>query len=263
MYPLMTVISPAKTLDFDTPAPHSVSTTCRFESEAAALVDRLRTLTVGDLQALMSISEKLAEVNAQRFSEWRLPMPEKDSKQAIFAFKGDVYAGLEADTLSRPQVEKAQSTMRILSGLYGLLRPLDRILPYRLEMGTRLSVGDAKNLYQWWGDKLTRTLDQDIHDTGAQALVNLASIEYFKAIDPDQLSVPVITPEFRDWKNGRYKMISFFAKKARGMMVRYILDRDLRRVEDLKEFDRAGYRFDAEGSTETRWVFLRDEPPTD
>lgn len=259
MHPLMTVISPAKTLDFVTPAPTSASTQCRFESQSADLVDQLRTHTAGDLQALMSLSEKLAQLNVERFSQWRLPMPEGRSKQALFAFKGDVYTGLQAETLSKSQVKKAQQVVRILSGLYGVLRPLDRILPYRLEMGARLQTERGSNLYQWWGDELTQTLNQDLRDNGAKVLINLASHEYFKAIQPRHLSVPVVVPEFRDWKNGQYKMISFFAKKARGMMVRYILDNDLRKVEDLKSFDIAGYRYDAERSTENRWQFLRDE----
>lgn len=261
MHPLMTVISPAKTLDFETPAPTSTSTRCRFESEAADLVDIMRTYTTADLQSMMSLSEKLARLNVERFSQWRLPMPQADSKQAIFAFKGDVYSGLDAESLSQPQFEKAQQTVRILSGLYGLLRPLDRILPYRLEMGARLKTDRGGNLYDWWGEELTRTLDKDLRDNESEALINLASNEYFKAINPKKLSVPVVVPEFRDWKNGRYKMISFYAKKARGMMVRYILDNDLRHVEDLKAFDVAGYRFDPEQSTDTRWQFLRDEQP--
>ncbi len=257
--PVMTVISPAKTLDFETPSITRVSSQCRFEEDAADLIDLLRQYSVADLQAMMSISQKLAELNAERYSRWQLPMSNRESKQALLAFKGDVYTGLDAETLSKPSLKKAQSQVRILSGLYGLLRPMDRILPYRLEMGTRLPSERGGNLYQWWGDRITAQLEADMRENGAKVLVNLASNEYFKAVDPRQLSVPVITPEFRDWKNGRYKMISFFAKKARGLMVRFMLENKIRRVEDLKTFNLAGYRFDPAGSTELRWQFIRDE----
>ena len=256
---VMSIISPAKTLDFETTATTSISTDCRFLEEAADLVDVLRPYSRADLQALMSLSPKLAELNVERFSRWRLPMPESESKQALLAFKGDVYTGLEAETLDRAGLENAQRHLRILSGLYGLLRPLDRILPYRLEMGTRLPTERGKNLYQWWGDRLTERLNTDLHENGARTLVNLASNEYFKAVNPKKLAVPVVVPEFRDWKNGRYKMISFFAKKARGRMVRFMLDNDIRSVDDLKAFDLDGYRFDPATSTETRWQFIRDE----
>jgi len=257
--PLMAVISPAKTLDFETPAMTDKSTEFRFADEAAELVDVLRTYSVNDLRELMSLSDKLASLNAERFSQWQLPFDPLRSKQALLAFQGDVYTGLDAATLSEAAFDRVQDRLRILSGLYGLLRPLDRILPYRLEMGTRLPTERGSNLYQWWGSQLTETLNADIRANETQALVNLASNEYFKAIQPKQLSVPVIVPEFRDWKNGQYKMISFYAKKARGLMVRYMLENDVRRVEDLKGFDLDGYCFDASRSTETRWQFLRDE----
>jgi len=256
---VMTVISPAKTLDFETPVAVGTSTEGRFNQEAAKLVDILRTCTVADLKGMMSLSDALASLNVERFSQWQLPMATERSKQALLAFKGDVYTGLDATTLTAGQLRQAQEQVRILSGLYGLLRPMDRILPYRLEMGTRLSNPRGSNLYDWWSDSLTRTLDDDLRKAGAKTLVNLASTEYFKAVKPKQLSVPVVVPEFRDLKNGQYKMISFFAKKARGMMVRFILENDLQSVDDLKAFDSAGYRFDAERSTANRWQFLRDE----
>ena len=257
--PLMAVISPAKTLDFDSPAITDQSTEFRFADEAAELVDVLRTYSVNDLRELMSLSEKLASLNVERFSQWQWPFDPQRSKQALLAFQGDVYTGLDVQTLSKNAFARVQDRLRILSGLYGLLRPLDRILPYRLEMGTRLPTDRGTNLYQWWGNQLTDTLAADIRANETQALVNLASNEYFKAIQPKQLPVPVIVPEFRDWKNGQYKMISFFAKKARGLMVRYMLENDIRRVEDLKGFDLDGYSFDASRSTETRWQFLRDQ----
>lgn len=256
---MMSVISPAKTLDFETPSITSRYSDCRFLNDAADLVDVLRQYSVTDLQALMSLSPKLAELNVERFSQWRLPLPEEQSKQALLAFKGDVYTGLDALSLSEAGLDKAQDQLRILSGLYGLLQPLDRILPYRLEMGTRLPTERGKNLYHWWGDRLTEQLNADLREKGARTLVNLASNEYFKAVNPKKLSVPVVVPEFRDWKNGRYKMISFFAKKARGRMVRFMIDNDIRDLEDLKAFDRDGYRFDPANSTETCWQFIRDE----
>nr|WP_028669806.1 peroxide stress protein YaaA [Saccharospirillum impatiens] len=258
---MMSVISPAKKLDFETPAPVNTVTEGRFNQDAAELVDVLRTCTVGDLQGLMSLSESLASLNVDRFSRWQLPMDPAQSKQAMYAFVGDVYQGLEATTLTPLQVERAQAQLRILSGLYGLLRPLDRILPYRLEMGTRLSNARGRTLYDWWGDSLTSALANDVRKSGAKTLVNLASNEYFKAVRPKQLPVPVVTPEFRDLKNGQYKIISFYAKKARGLMVRYMLEHDVDSVEDLKAFNWAGYRFDAERSTTDRWQFLRDEVP--
>lgn len=257
--PLMAVISPAKTLDFETPVTTERSTEFRFADEAADLVEVLRRYSVHDLRELMSLSEKLASLNVERFSQWQWPFDAQRSKQAVLAFKGDVYSGLDADTLTDSAMENIQQRLRILSGLYGLLRPLDRILPYRLEMGTRLPTERGRNLYQWWGTRLTDTLEADIRTNETQALVNLASNEYFRAIQPQRLSVPVIVPEFRDWKNGQYKMISFFAKKARGSMVRYMLDNDISRVDDLKGFDLDGYRFDASRSTDNRWQFLRDQ----
>lgn len=257
--PLMAVISPAKTLDFETPAITKQSTDFRFADEAAELVDVLRSYSVNDLRELMSLSDKLASLNVERFSQWQWPFDLHRSKQALLAFKGDVYTGLDVPTLSEGALSMVQDRLRILSGLYGLLRPFDRILPYRLEMGTRLPTQRGSNLYQWWGHQLSDTLDADIRANNTSALVNLASNEYFKAIQPKRLSVPIIVPEFRDWKNGQYKMISFFAKKARGLMVRYMLEHDIRRVEDLQSFDWDGYRFDARRSTATHWQFLRDQ----
>ncbi|MHA7878179.1 MAG: peroxide stress protein YaaA [Saccharospirillum sp.] len=259
MSALMTVISPAKTLDFDSPSTTETATEIRFPQESSRLVDLLRACSAADLRGLMSISSQLAELNVQRFSQWQWPMPEGQAKQAVLAFQGDVYTGLDAASLTEAQLARAQEQLRILSGLYGLLRPLDRILPYRLEMGTALASDRGRNLYQWWGDQITERLKQDMADTGANVLINLASNEYFKAIRPAALEAPVVTPEFRDYKNGQYKIISFFAKKARGMMVRYILEQSVDRVEGLKEFTLGGYRFDPERSDERRLCFLRDE----
>ena len=260
MSALMMVISPAKTLDFEQPSTTEIATEIRFPEESSALIDLLRHCTVADLRGMMSISSQLAELNVQRFSDWQWPMPEGKSKQAIFAFQGDVYTGLDANSLTEMQVQQAQRQLRILSGLYGLLRPLDKILPYRLEMGTPLSNERGRNLYQWWGDQITELLTNDMEQEGARVLVNLASNEYFKAINKSRLPTAVVTPEFRDYKNGQYKIISFFAKKARGMMVRYILEHGIDRVDGLKTFNVAGYRYDPQRSDEKRICFLRDEP---
>lgn len=260
MSALMMVISPAKTLDFDQPPTTEVATEIRFPEESAKLIDLLRHCTVADIRGLMSISSQLAELNVQRYSDWEWPMPQGLAKQAILAFQGDVYTGLDAASFSEAQLQEAQRQVRILSGLYGLLRPLDKILPYRLEMGTALASERGRNLYQWWGDQITDQLLQDMQEAGAAVLVNLASNEYFKAINKGRLSMPVITPEFRDYKNGQYKIISFFAKKARGMMVRYVLEHGIDRIEGLKDFKMAGYRYDPQRSDDKRICFLRDEP---
>lgn len=259
MVKLLAVISPAKTLDFDTESPVDQATDYRFPEEAQALIDILKEKSEQDIQSLMKLSEKLAALNVNRYKQWQPVMTAGNSKQAMFAFKGDVYTGLSAGTLTEPQINKAQQHLRILSGLYGLLRPLDSIQPYRLEMGTRLINPKGKNLYEFWGDKITRQLNKDLSSSGAEALVNLASEEYFKSVNTAQLDCPVITPVFKDEKNGKYKIISFFAKKARGMMVRYLLDNDLQSLQQLKKFDYAGYQYSETESSEHEWVFKRPE----
>lgn len=259
MVKLLAVISPAKTLDFESDPPVDTSTEFKFSEEAQTLIDVLKTKSVADIKKRMKLSDALAELNVDRYQSWHPVMTQTNSKQALFAFKGDVYTGLSAETLTKAQINAAQHHLRILSGLYGLLKPLDRIQPYRLEMGTKLDTDQGKNLYAFWGDKITDYLNHEIKTEGAQALINLASNEYFKAVKAANVSVPVITPTFLDEKNGDYKIISFFAKKARGLMVRYLLDNDVQSLEDLKGFDYAGYQYSQDESDELNWVFKRAE----
>lgn len=249
------VISPAKSLDFETKVPTDKYTEGIFLNEAEKLNTVLKKKTPKKLSALMSISPKLGELNWQRNQEWALPFTSENAKQAVFAFKGDVYIGLDAYSLHLDKIEQLQNKLRMLSGQYGLLKPLDLIQPYRLEMGTKLKVGRKDNLYQYWGDKITKELNSELNDD--EVFVNLASNEYFKVVKPKLLKVPVITPVFKDYKNGKLKMISFFAKKARGLMVRYIVDNNIENTEDLKGFNYEGYAFDSNLSTDKELVFTR------
>ncbi|WP_196157993.1 peroxide stress protein YaaA [Reinekea sp. G2M2-21] len=259
MVKVLAVISPAKTLDFETDSPVDDVSDYRFADEAQSLIDELKAKSCADIAQLMSLSEKLAALNVERYQQWRPVMTAANSKQALFAFKGDVYTGLSAYTLTKPQIIQAQRKVRILSGLYGLLRPLDTIQPYRLEMGTKLSNSRGQNLYEFWGNRITDLLNQDVAESDADYLINLASQEYFRAVDTKQLAVPVITPVFLDEKNGNYKIISFFAKKARGLMIRYILDNQPTSLKALKAFDYAGYSFSAADSDQWNWVFKRKQ----
>lgn len=257
---MLMVVSPAKSLDMDTPAPVPTFSQPDFLDESMTLVTQLRSLSEADLAALMDISGKLARLNVQRYADFSLPFSQDNAKQAVFAFNGDVYDGLDAGSLSLPALDYLQGHLRILSGLYGLLRPLDLMQPYRLEMGTRLVNVRGKDLYAFWGDRLTRRLAQVLAQDDQPVLVNLASEEYFSAVQPAALGARVVTPVFQDEKAGKYKIISFYAKKARGMMVRYASDRQVCDVEQLKAFDVAGYAYAPEVSTQDRWVFRRAEP---
>lgn len=254
---MLAVISPAKTLDYDTPVPTSTHTQPDLLSESAELVEVLRPYSPQDISALMKISDKLGSLNAARFQEWHPPFTPENARQAVLAFKGDVYVGLDAFSLDDAGFQYAQSHLRILSGLYGLLRPLDLIQAYRLEMGTRLKNPRGQDLYAFWGNQLADKLNQALAHHAAPVLINLASQEYFKAVDLKALTAEVITPVFKDWKNGQYKIISFHAKKARGLMCRYMIDHKLETPEDLKRFDYGGYQFDEKQSTETQWTFTR------
>ena len=256
---MLTLLSPAKTLDFDTPPVTSTATQPRFADDSAALVDVLKGYSPAQLGNLMKLSPALAELNVQRYHDWRLPFSAANAKQAILAFKGDVYTGLNADTLSAAQLEFAQQHVRILSGLYGLLRPLDFIQPYRLEMGTALPNSQGKDLYAYWGERITLAVNQALHSSGSEVLVNLASNEYFSAVKPKQLTGRLITPVFKDEKNGQYKIISFYAKKARGLMTRWIIEQQLNSPDLLPEFNAAGYRFSEEDSRGDTLVFKRAE----
>lgn len=254
---MLTVISPAKTLDFETPTVTDTFTQSSHLSKSRKLVRRLRELSAADLAQLMQVSDNIAELNQQRFKQWKTPFKPENARQALFAFKGDVYTGLDAYSMKPENIEFAQDHLRILSGLYGVLRPLDLIQAYRLEMGTRLDTEQGKNLYQFWDEQITKALAQDLRLSGSNTLVNLASNEYFKSIKPKLLKADIITPAFKDYNKGSYQTIGFYAKKARGMMARYLIDHQIDDPEALKEFNREGYEFNAELSASREWVFTR------
>lgn len=249
------VISPAKSLDYETKLPSKKYTEPAFLANAQVVHKAVKDKSPAELSKLMDISDKLAELNWVRNQEWATPFTPKNARPAMYAFNGDVYTGLDAYTITAAKINKLQDSLRILSGLYGLLKPLDLIQPYRLEMGTHLPVGDNKNLYEYWKQTITKALNDELADD--ELFVNLASKEYFDAVDTKTLKVPVIVPEFRDYKDGKLKMISFFAKKARGMMVRYIIDKNVKTLKGLKGFDYDGYAFDAKLSKGNTLVFTR------
>ncbi len=254
---MLIVLSPAKSLDYETPVKFGATTEPDFIPRSAELVSLLRQMPPSGLATLMKISDPLAQLNAERFAGWSKRFNLDNSRPALLAFDGDVYDGLAARSLNAKQRDWAQKHLRILSGLYGLLRPMDLMQPYRLEMGTRLATKRGKDLYAFWGDEITQALNQASAAAKATALVNLASEEYFKSVRPALLDVPVVTPVFEDWKDGRYKIISFFAKRARGLMARYAIEHKLKDPEALKAFDSDGYAFDARASNERQWVFRR------
>lgn len=254
---MLIVLSPAKTLDYDTPPATDIHSKPDFLRHSAELIETLRALSPAEIGSLMDISDKLAALNVARYASWSPRFTTKNAKQAMLAFNGDVYEGLDAPSLTEKQLGYTQSHIRILSGLYGVLRPLDLMQPYRLEMGTRLATARGKDLYTFWGDLVTEALNVQLAALQSQALINLASEEYFKAVKPEQLRVPVITPVFEDWKNGRYKIISFHAKRARGLMARYAAVKGITNAEKLKAFDAEGYAFDERESTATCWRFRR------
>ncbi|AEY02846.1 hypothetical protein GU3_15465 [Oceanimonas sp. GK1] len=256
---MLIVVSPAKTLDYDTPPVIADYTQPELLSHSAELIERARELTPAEIGKLMKISDKLAGLNAARFADWQPAFTPDNAKQALLAFKGDVYTGLNAETLSQDDFAFAQLHMRMLSGLYGVLRPLDLMQPYRLEMGTKLDNARGKDLYAFWGNIITDTLNRALAEQGDNVLVNLASNEYFKAVKPKRLEGQIVTPVFKDAKNGQYKIISFYAKKARGMMARYIIEHRLTEVSQLTAFDTAGYYFVEAESTATELVFRREE----
>ncbi|WP_067514737.1 peroxide stress protein YaaA [Endozoicomonas ascidiicola] len=255
---MLLVISPAKTLDFETPATTQTFTQPDFLDHSAQLIDELRDLSPAKIGSLMSISEKLSQLNAARFEAWSTPFTMENAKQAILAFKGDVYTGLDAETLSEKQLDFAQQHLRMLSGLYGLLRPLDLMQAYRLEMGTKFANQRGKDLYQFWGGLITEQLNQELANQKKPVLVNLASNEYFKSVQTKNINGEIITPVFKDLKNGQYKIISFYAKKARGLMCRYVIDKKIAQPEKLKAFDYEGYEFNEAMSSGNELVFTRD-----
>ena len=255
---MLLVVSPAKNLDYDSPLATEQFSQPELLEHSQLLIKQCKKLTPADISSLMGISDKLAGLNAARFGEWATPFTQENSRQAILAFNGDVYTGLDAKSFSEKDFAFAQQHMRILSGLYGLLKPLDLMQAYRLEMGKKLDNDRGSNLYQFWGDIITEHLNAAIEAQGDNVLINLASNEYFKSVKKKSLKAEVITPAFKDWKNGQYKIISFYAKKARGLMSRYIIDQKIDEPEHIKQFDIDGYRFSPEMSEADEWVFIRD-----
>lgn len=254
---MLILLSPAKSLDFETPALVKTSSEPIFVDETAYLSQLAADLSVADLQRLMSISANLAQLNFERFANMRESKDTMPARQAVFLFDGDVYDGLRARDLQKKEVNYLQARLRILSGLYGILRPLDKIQAYRLEMGTGLKNSAGNSLYAYWREKLTVHLKQELHATKTKFLVNLASEEYAKAVNLKELGIPVINPVFQDFSAGKFKVISFFAKRARGSMVRYCAMHQVKKPEKLKEFDCDGYQFVEEESNQTHWVFRR------
>jgi len=255
---MLILISPAKTLDFDTPATTSTATQPELLARSKRLIKQLRDYSPQQIARLMKLSDKLASLNAARFGQWAPPFTADNAKQALLAFKGDVYTGLDADRLSEQELAFAQQHLRILSGLYGVLRPLDLMQAYRLEMGTPLANPQGKDLYAFWGDTLTKVVNRTLHEQQSDTLVNLASQEYFKSIQPKRLKARLITPVFKDQKHGQYKVISFYAKKARGLMTRFAIVNRITDAEKLQAFDSDGYYFAPAASSDNEWVFLRD-----
>ena len=256
---MLIVVSPAKNLDYETAPATMVHSMPDMLDDSAELIQGLKKLAVHDVAGLMKLSDKLAFLNYERFQNWSLPFDESNAKQAVLAFNGDVYTGLDANSFAKKDFNFAQKHFRILSGLYGILRPLDLMQPYRLEMGTKFENTRGKDLYAFWGEKITQAINEHMADIKSDLLINLASNEYFKSVKPKLLNAQVIEPQFKDWKNGQFKMISFFAKKARGMMARYIIQNQIKDAEGLKGFDDDGYEYNEALSIEKKPVFTRKQ----
>ena len=256
---MITIISPAKSLDFECPIPNTKSTKPRFLKHSQDIIDQIKKLAPQDIASLMRLSEKLALLNYDRFQEFKTPFTKKNARPCVFAFRGDVYQGLDADSLSQDDLDFGQHHLRILSGLYGVLRPLDLIQAYRLEMGTKFKNNAGNNIYDFWADTLNLSIAKELKKTDSKTLVNLASNEYYKALNAKQLPFSIVTPVFKDFKNGQYKIISFFAKKARGLMSRYIIQNRIEQPELLKNFRLGGYRFSKKLSSDRELVFTRKQ----
>lgn len=256
---MLIVISPAKSLDFKTTPVTEKFTMPELLEHSEKLIGRLQKQSPKQLSKLMGISADLGELNFQRFQSWQQPFTIENAKQAVLAFSGDVYQGLNATTLPEEKLELAQSKLRILSGLYGVLKPLDLIQPYRLEMGTKLKYYKSKDLYIFWNPVITKKINEAVAESGNNVLVNLASNEYFKSIDKKKLKAEIVTPDFKDLKNGTYKMISFFAKRARGLMSRFIIENNISDSQDLLAFESEGYAFNAHLSKPGNPVFTREQ----
>lgn len=253
------VLSPAKNLNEKDPSPVRECTQPDLLAESEILMRQLRELAPQQIAELMHVSDKIALLNAERNAAWHIPFTQENAKQAVFMFNGDVYEGMDANTLNTDQIQYLQNHVRLLSGLYGLLRPLDLMQPYRLEMGTPFANSRGKNLYEFWGDIITNLLNDTLAQAGSNTLINLASQEYFKSVNVKKLRARLITPIFKDEKNGKYKIISFYAKRARGLMVRYAAEHHITDPEMLKCFNYEGYAFNAAASNENEWVFMRSE----
>ena len=256
---MLTVISPAKTLDFESPALTEEFTQPVHLHQSRKLMRLLRTKSSSDLAKLMNVSTAIADLNVTRNKRWKTPFKPENAKQALFAFRGDVYIGLDADSMNSDNIQFAQNHLRMLSGLYGLLRPLDLMQPYRLEMGSRLATDQGSNLYQFWDMRITKALNSELKATNSKVLLNLASNEYFKAVKPKSIRGRIISPVFKDYHQVEYQMIGFFAKKARGLMARYIIDEQINEVDAIKDFNREGYIYSPSLSNEAEWVFTRKQ----
>jgi len=256
---MLIVLSPAKTLDFKKPATTSLFSMPQFLEQSQQLVNQLKEFSPAKLASLMKISDKLAILNVARYGSWALPFTPENAKQAVLSFTGDVYRGLDATTLDQSALDYAQQNLRILSGLYGILKPLDLMQPYRLEMGTRLQNSIGKDLYEFWGFLLNKNITDELRHHKYPLLINLASKEYFTSLKTSSNDYQVITPTFKDWKNGQFKHINFYAKKARGLMTRFAIDNQIEDPEQLKEFDYEGYQFDENLSESNEWVFTRKQ----
>jgi|TARA_B100001758_G_scaffold50768_1_gene41310 cytoplasmic iron level regulating protein YaaA (DUF328/UPF0246 family) len=255
---MLILVSPAKTLDYESELDVKDFSVAPLLSDSELLIKELQQKNPDDLSSLMGLSEKLSLLNFDRNMNWRRPTKPSDSaRQAIFAFKGDVYQGLDASSLSKSEIKYANKNLCILSGLYGLLKPLDLMYPYRLEMGTKMKNKRGNNLYEFWGSKVTELVNDLAMDNRSKAIVNLASVEYFSVLKTDQINLPIINPVFKDYKNGQYKIVSFFAKKARGLMSRFIIQNKIKKSEDLMDFNLDGYRYSKKESKENSPVFLR------
>lgn len=258
---MLFVISPAKSLDFDSAALTDVFTQPQFLEDAKNLVGTMRQYSSEDIMNMMKVSENIADLNVERYQAWSIPFTEQNAKQAIYAFKGDVYTGIAVESAEQPQLDYLQEQVRILSGLYGVLKPLDLMQAYRLEMGTKVENSRGANLYAFWGDKITNFLNDELAAQPQPILVNLASNEYYKSIKAKNINARIVTPVFKDLKNDQYKIISFYAKKARGLMIRYAADHQVSNVEALKDFDYGGYAYNEVLSSDNEWVFTRDKAP--
>ena len=256
---MLILVSPAKSLDFETKSTSNNHSEAAFLKDSETLIKQLRKLSTDEISNFMGISPKLAQLNFERFINWQLPFSTDNAKQALLAFKGDVYTGLDAYSLNEEELQTAQNDLRILSGLYGVLKPLDLIQAYRLEMGKKLQTKKGNNLYEFWGDKITKEINKTLMAKNDKYLINLASNEYFKAVDKKKVKAEIITPVFKDFKNGQYKVISFFAKKARGLMTRFIIQNKITDPEHLKAFNSEGYIFNPQLSKKTELVFTRDQ----